>query len=183
MAEYKLDYNRLMTDIDQTARHIVKKWSAKGIRISTAESCTGGMISAAITAVSGSSSVIELGVCSYSNRIKRDVLGVSEKTLEQHTEYSTQCAEEMALGVMRLAGADYGVSTTGVAGPSGGSEKHPVGEVCIAVCSKNSVYSKRFVFDEVFGDSPSQRDTIRAQAARKALMLLDLMIMAEHEAP
>ena len=137
------------------------------------------MISAAITAVSGSSSVIELGVCSYSNRIKRDVLGVSKKTLDEFTEYSTQCAEEMALGAMKLSGADFGVATTGVAGPTGGSEDHPVGEVCIAVCSRKSMHSKRFVFNELSKGAPSQRDDIRAQAARKALMLLDLMIMTE----
>lgn len=137
------------------------------------------MISAAITAVSGSSSVIELGVCSYSNRIKREILGVSEKTLTQFTEYSTQCAEEMALGVMKLSGADFGVATTGVAGPTGGSDEHPVGEVCIAVCSRKGMHSKRFVFDKATDGAPSGRDSIRAQAARKALMLLDLMIMTE----
>lgn len=178
-----MDYSRLLTDIEQTARHIVNTWSPYGIKLATAESCTGGMISAAITAVSGSSSVIELGVCSYSNRIKRDVLGVSEKTLRQYTEYSTQCAEEMALGVLRLSGADFAVSTTGVAGPSGGSDEHPVGEVCIAVCSKISIHSKRFVFDEVIDGEPSRRDSVRAQAARKALMLLDLMIMTDRKAP
>lgn len=137
------------------------------------------MISAAITAVSGSSSVIELGICSYSNRIKQQILGVSEKTLAQYSEYSTQCAEEMALGVMRLSGADFGVATTGVAGPTGGSYEHPVGEVCIAVCSKKGMHSKRFVFDKPTEGAPSQRDDIRSQAARKALMLLDLMIMTE----
>ena len=179
MEEYKLTYDRVMTDIEQTARHIVTKWSPYGIKLATAESCTGGMISSAITAISGSSSVIELGVCSYSNRIKHEVLGVSEKTLEQYSEYSTQCAEEMALGVLRLSGADFAVATTGVAGPTGGSDEHPVGEVCIAVCSKKAIYSKRFVFDKPTEGAPSQRDDIRAQAARKAFILLDLRIMTE----
>lgn len=183
MEDYRLDYSRAEADIAQTARYIVDKWSQRGVKIATAESCTGGMISAAITAVSGSSAVIELGVCSYSNRIKQKVLGVSQKTLDSFSEYSTQCAEEMAIGAMRLADADYGVSTTGVAGPSGGTAQHPVGEVCIAVCSKSGVYSKRFVFDKPLDGAPSQRDDIRAQAARKALMLLNLMIMTEREAP
>lgn len=173
------NYDQLEAEIAQLARHIVKTCTENKRQVSTAESCTGGMISAAITAVSGSSSVIELGVCSYSNRIKHEVLGVSEKTLEQYSEYSTQCAEEMALGVMRLAGADLGVATTGVAGPTGGSDEHPVGEVCIAVCSKKGMHSKRFVFDEATDGAPSGRDAIRTQATRKALMLLDLMIMTE----
>lgn len=175
----RLDYSRVISDTDDMARHIVNTWAEHGIKLATAESCTGGMISAAITAVPGSSSVIELGVCSYSNRIKHEILGVSQKTLDEFSEYSTQCAEEMALGVMKLAGADFGVATTGVAGPSGGSDEHPVGEVCMAVCSKKGIHSKRYVFDGALDGAPSGRDAIRAQAARKALILLDLMIMTE----
>lgn len=174
-----LDYKQLEAETAQLARHIVRTCCDSRNKIATAESCTGGMISAAITAVSGSSSMIELGVCSYSNRIKQQLLGVSEKTLSEFSEYSTQCAEEMALGVMRLSDADFGVATTGVAGPTGGSEKHPVGEVCIAVCSRNGIHSKRYVFDEIADGAPSVRDSIRAQAVRKALMLLDLKIMTE----
>lgn len=176
------DYEKINSEIQQLARHIVKTCAERGFKLSTAESCTGGLVSAAVTAVSGSSSVIELGVCSYSNRIKQQMLGVSEKTLAEFTEYSTQCAEEMALGVMRLSGADFGVSTTGVAGPTGGSDEHPVGEVCIAVCSKHGIHSKRYVFDELSDGAPSVRDSVRAQAVRKALMLLDLKIMTEIKA-
>ncbi len=170
------DYEKIISETEQLARHIVKICSERNKRIATAESCTGGLVSAAITAVSGSSSVIELGVCSYSNRIKRLVLGVSEATLGQYSEYSIQCAEEMAGGALKLSGADFAVSTTGVAGPTGGSELHPVGEVCIAVRSRDRVHSKRYVF-EAGGDNP--REYIRAQAVRKALMLLELIIMTE----
>ncbi len=172
-----MKYDKILEEISQMSAHIVKVCTEKSLRLATAESCTGGMISAAITAVSGSSSVIELGVCSYSNRIKREVLGVSENTLSLHSEYSVQCAEEMARGAARLGGAQLGVSTTGVAGPTGGSEEHPVGEVCIAVCYGNVVHSKRYVFAHEDTDVPV-RDYVRACAARKALMLLDLMIMA-----
>ena len=125
--EKYIPYDEINKQISQLAQHIVKTCCEKGYRISTAESCTGGMISAAITAVSGSSSVIELGVCSYSNRIKQQILGVSKATIDTHTEDSIECAEEMAQGVMLLAGADFGVSTTGVAGPTGGTDEHPVG--------------------------------------------------------
>ena len=173
------EFEKVNSEIQQLARHIVKTCSERGFRLATAESCTGGLVSAAVTEVSGSSAVIELGVCSYSNRIKQQVLGVSEKTLAQHTEYSIQCAEEMAKGVMALSGADIAVSTTGVAGPTGGTEAHPVGEVCIAVRSRERVHSKRYVFESKSGDGFDERDFIRAQATRKALMLLELIIMTE----
>lgn len=147
------------------AERIVKACSAKGKKVSTAESCTGGMISAALTSVSGSSAVIELGVCSYSNRIKHEVLGVSAETLEKFSEYSAQCAEEMALGAARVSGADYAVSTTGVAGPTGGTEEHPVGEVFIGTAGSDGAGAERFVFG-------GGREEVRARACRKALELL-----------
>lgn len=144
------------------AQKLVTLCKENGKKVSTAESCTGGMISAAITSVSGSSSVIELGVCSYSNRIKSEVLGVSEETLAEFSEYSKRCAEEMASGAKRLSGADFAVSTTGVAGPTGDTPEHPVGEVFIAVCSEKSVISKRFLFD-------GNRREVRAKACETAL--------------
>lgn len=151
--------------ISALAADIVAECVSRGVRISTAESCTGGMISGAVTSVSGSSAVIELGVCSYSNRIKQETLHVSRDILEKYTEYSVQCAEAMAQGVRRLSGADFAVSTTGVAGPTGGSAEHPVGEVCIAVSGAVGCRGERFLFS---GD----RELVRAQAAQKALELL-----------
>lgn len=173
------EIEKINEEIRQLARHIVKTCAERGIKLTAAESCTGGLISAAVTAVSGSSAVTELGVCSYSNRIKQLVLGVSESTLAQYSEYSVQCAEEMARGALNLSGADLAVSTTGVAGPTGGTREHPVGEVCIAVRSRERVHSKRYVFEGKHGDGFDERDFIRAQAVRKALMLLELMIMTE----
>lgn len=148
------------------SRQIVEICAKRGIRVATAESCTGGMISAAITSVSGSSAVIELGVCSYSNRIKREVLGVSVQTLKEFTEYSVDCVEEMAEGILRLSGADFAVSTSGIAGPSGGTEDDPVGTVYICVCSANKSISERFEFPD------TGRDRIRAAATEKALEIL-----------
>ncbi len=177
------EYIKIQSEISQLAQHIVKVCAEQGFKISAAESCTGGLISAAVTAVSGSSAVTELNVCSYSNRIKEQTLGVSTSTLKQFTEYSTQCAEEMARGVMKLAGADFGVSTTGVAGPTGGTEEHPIGEVCISVCCKLRTHSKRYVFESKSGSGFTARDYIRVCAVRKALMLLDLMIMTEIKTP
>lgn len=153
--------------IAAVSAEIVRECAARGVRISTAESCTGGMVSGAVTSVSGSSAVIELGVCSYSNRIKNELLHVSGEVLDKFTEYSVQCAEAMADGVRKLSGAGFAVSTTGVAGPTGGSAEHPVGEVCIAVSGPDGCHGERFVF-------PGDRAQVRAQATLKALeMLLD----------
>lgn len=148
--------------IDFLSQKLVALCKENGKKVSTAESCTGGMISAAITSVSGSSSVIELGVCSYSNRIKSELLKVSGETLAEFSEYSESCAVEMARGIRALSGADYAVSTTGVAGPAGGSPEHPVGEVFIAVCSEKDVLVKRFLFD-------GNRGLVREKACETAL--------------
>lgn len=151
------------------AQELVGICTQRNLKVSTAESCTGGMISAAITSISGSSAVIELGVCSYSNRIKTEVLGVSAETLGQYSEYSLQCAEEMAAGARRVSGADFAVSTTGVAGPSGGTSEHPVGEVFIGISSEKSCFAKRFLF---CGD----RETVRAKAVLESLKMLIISI-------
>ena len=156
--------------IKELSANIVKKCSEQGLKVTTAESCTGGMISAAITSVSGSSSVIELGICSYSNRIKREVLGVSELTLDKLSEYSMECADEMAKRALKLSGADFAVSTSGVAGPSGGTDTNPVGTVYISVCSKERTVTEKHVFED------RGRDYIRAAATKKALsMLLEII--------
>lgn len=152
-------------EIALLSENIVKLCSAKGKKVSTAESCTGGMISAALTSVSGSSAVIELGICSYSNRIKEKVLGVSHKVLERESEYSVNCAVEMARGAAEASGSYYAVSTTGVAGPTGGSDEHPVGEVFIGVMTGGAAFAQRYVFG-------GGREEVRAKACRKALELL-----------
>lgn len=156
--------------ISAAAQEIVTLCTEHGIKIATAESCTGGMISEWITSVPGSSAVIEFGICSYSNRIKHKILGVSEETLEKYTEYSIQCAEEMAKGALNVSGADFAVSTTGIAGPSGGTDRDPVGTVYICVCDKHSAETRRFVFDGEF--SALSRNEIRIKAAKAALKML-----------
>lgn len=152
--------------ISELSQEIVRLCDERKLKVATAESCTGGMISAAITSVSGSSAVIELGVCSYSNRIKREVLGVSQETLERFSEYSAQCAEEMARGVLELSGSDFAVSTSGVAGPTGGSPENPVGTVYISVYGKSGVSSEKYIFDN------NGREYVRAATAEKALNAL-----------
>lgn len=104
-------------DVGSLQNALVQKLLEKNRKIATAESCTAGLVSKRITEIAGSSQVFECGIVSYSNRIKAQVLGVSEQTLEQYTEVSEQTAREMARGVRRLSGADIGVSVTGIAGP------------------------------------------------------------------
>lgn len=156
----------MYNSINELAHEIVEKCTERGLKISTAESCTGGMISAAVTAVSGSSAVIELGICSYSNRIKQEVLGVTRDTLERFSEYSIECAEEMARGAIKVSGADFAVATSGVAGPTGGTEENPVGTVYICAADRDSFTSERCLFEN------KGRDYIRAAAAEKALKML-----------
>ena len=159
--------------IDKRAANVVKLLSDKGKKTATAESCTGGLVSAAITSVSGSSEVFDMGVCSYANRIKQDVLGVSAEALEMYGAVSERVAEEMAKGVMERSGSDFGVSTTGIAGPTGGSGEKPVGTVWIGVCSNSKCYAKRFLFgSEGCPNGLTEREYIRQQAVCKALEML-----------
>ena len=156
--------------LSHSLKRFVKTCAKHGIKIATAESCTGGMISEWITSVPGSSNVIEFGLCSYSNRIKHEVLGVSQETLEKFTEYSKDCAIEMAKGALRISGADYAVSTTGVAGPGGGTDENPVGTVYICVCNKKSAKAERYEFEgELF---ELTRQDIRIKATKTALKML-----------
>jgi nicotinamide-nucleotide amidase len=106
--------------------------SARGWRVTTAESCTGGMVAAAITATAGSSGWFDAGYVSYSNGAKSDLLGVSAETLARHGAVSEATAAAMADGALARSGADLAVGVTGIAGPAGGSETKPVGMVCFA---------------------------------------------------
>lgn len=165
-------YEHILEKISALAKESVTLCGKAQKKVSAAESCTGGMISAAITSVPGSSRVIELGICSYSNRIKRQVLGVSAQTLEKYTEISPQCAAEMALGALNASGADYAVSTTGIAGPDGGTDENPVGTVYIGIARKGYNNAERYVFESKTDGTVPAREYIRAQAVAKALEML-----------
>lgn len=145
---------------------LVKELTSKNMKIASAESCTGGLISELITNVSGASYVFECGICSYSNEIKINVLGVQKTTIDEFTEVSAQCAEEMASCVKELSGADIAVSTTGVAGPTGGTEENPVGTVYVGFASKNGAFAERKNFNE---DGCNDRNTIRSRCAEYCL--------------
>ena len=112
-----------------------------GLHATAAESCTGGMVTAAITSVAGASEVFDGGVCSYANAVKAGLLGVSEETLREHGAVSEACAAEMARGIRMLMGADLAVSVTGIAGPGGGTPEKPVGTVCFGVSTPDGEYT------------------------------------------
>ncbi len=137
--------------------------------LSVAESCTGGLIGAAITAVPGSSDYFDAGLCTYAYDAKRRHLGVSREALDEHGAVSAPVARQMARGVRDVTDVTWGVATTGIAGPTGGSEENPVGTVYVGVAyagpwgSESSyVTVSRYVFD---GD----RAAIRAATVEQAL--------------
>lgn len=147
---------------------VVEELKRRGWKIATAESLTGGWVSKRITEVPGASLVLECGVCSYSNRIKHEVLGVRQQTLDVYTEYSSQTAAEMAEGVRRLAGADIGVSTTGIAGPGGVGDK-PAGLVYVGVSTKNDTRTCELHLAPSGGED---RGMVRGLAASYALFMV-----------
>ena len=155
-------------DIGGLEYALVARLKEKGMKIATAESLTGGMVSESITRVPGASGVLECGVCSYSNRIKHEILGVSEETLEKYTEYSAQTPCEMAQGVRSLSGADIGVATTGIAGPGGGSKERPVGLVYVGISTKDRTFAKKLLLSR---GQPDERENIRILACKNALYL------------
>jgi nicotinamide-nucleotide amidase len=116
----------------------------RGVTLAVAESCTGGLIGHRITDVAGSSDYFLMGLAAYSNAAKRSILGVRDETLQAHGAVSTEVAEEMAEGIRRAAGAALGVSTTGIAGPGGGTAEKPVGTVCIGLAWEGGAWSRRY---------------------------------------
>ncbi|MBO7315973.1 MAG: CinA family nicotinamide mononucleotide deamidase-related protein, partial [Paludibacteraceae bacterium] len=134
---------------DDTLESVVGKLlSEQGMTLATAESCTGGTIAQLLTSVSGASAYYMGGVVAYANEAKEQLLGVKRATLEQYGAVSRQTAEEMALGAKRRFATDYAIATTGIAGPTGGTEDKPVGTVWIAVATPSGVEAQCFSFGD-----------------------------------
>ena len=123
-------------DVSGLEYAVVEQLKRAGQKIAFAESCTGGLIAKRLTDVPGASAVFECGVVSYANEVKKNLLGVKPETIEQFTEVSRECAAEMAQGVRRLSGADYGVSVTGFAGPDSAPDGRPAGLIYVGVSSE-----------------------------------------------
>ncbi len=139
--------------------------TARGEKLAVAESCTGGTIAAKFTAMAGASAYFMAGVVSYSNEAKHDILGVSWNSLNAYGAVSEQVAREMAEGVRRVSHADYGIATTGIAGPGGGSEEKPVGTVWMAVATPTKTIA-------VMRNSGTDRSQIISRASAYAIEML-----------
>ena len=144
-------------------KNIVKKLQQKKLKISFAESCTGGMLASTITSISGASKVFNLGLVTYSNDAKINVLKVNKKIIQKHGAVSAECCEAMVKCLSKLSKAHINVSITGIAGPNGGTKTKPVGLVYICILKKGDVGEiKKYIFR---GD----RQSVRYQTVMKAL--------------
>lgn len=143
----------------------------KGLKIATAESCTGGMVGAWLTEVPGSSDVFDRGFITYSNAAKRDMLGIVQATLDDFGAVSEQIAQEMAVGALSRSQADLAVSITGIAGP-GGSEHKPEGRVCFGLATREGCQTETIEFGAL------GRAKVRYAAADHALTLLSQAALA-----
>ena len=163
-------------NIDEKLSHIVVNLLKKHkLTLSTAESCTAGLVSQQVTNVPGSSQVFSMGVSTYSNEMKTEVLGVPTATLDHHGAVSAEVAKEMAKRVREKAQSDIGVSVTGIAGPDGGSAEKPVGLVYIALADENGVYVRKCDFAK---GAEVSRDLVRTLSANAALDLVRLYLLS-----
>jgi nicotinamide-nucleotide amidase len=142
-----------------------------GLTVATAESCTGGMVAAALTDVPGSSAVLDRGFVTYSNRAKQDMLGVNESTLAAFGAVSEEVAQEMCEGALHRAGVDLAVSITGIAGP-GGSEHKPEGRVCFGLARTGQKIMVETIEFGALG-----RENVRANSCAYALFLLQRAVL------
>ena len=159
----------------EAAERVLELCKRKGLTVATAESCTGGLVAGALSAISGSSSVLDRGFVTYSNQAKEQMLGVAPTTLEAHGAVSRQCAEEMAKGALAHAGVDLAVSITGIAGPTGATPGKPVGLVHFAAASRGG---------QLIAHEAQYGDVGRSQVRRLSLLqaLAMLSELAEKEA-
>lgn len=161
-----LSVESLQKEIEQRSKDVLKKATDKSLQLSTAESCTGGLIVGSLTAIAGSSAVVQGGVVSYSNDVKQGVLGVSQTDLALKGAVSSEVAQQMCEGSRKLLKTDIAVSVTGIAGPGGGSAEKPVGTVWFGVASAAGTKSEVKHFD---GD----REQVRLQTVLYALELFE----------
>jgi nicotinamide-nucleotide amidase len=160
---------RLVIDdeLRQTAAHVLDVFRARGWKLATAESCTGGLVAASLTEIAGSSDVVDRGFVTYSNAAKQAMLGVPAATLKRHGAVSAETAAAMAAGALKNSLADVSVAITGIAGPGGGSRQKPVGLVYFAAASRDG---RRVAKSRRYGKIGRRR--VREQSVAEALDLL-----------
>jgi nicotinamide-nucleotide amidase len=163
---------RVVTDgaLRAAAKRVLALCRARGLRIATAESCTGGLVAAALTEIAGSSDVVECGFVTYSNEAKEKMLGVAVATLKRHGAVSGETAAAMAAGALKKSKADLSVAITGIAGPGGGSKQKPVGLVHFAAARRDG---RRLQRSRRYGKLGRRR--VRLRSVAEALKLLELL--------
>ena len=149
----------------QQLQNLASNLSTQNLKVTCAESCTGGLLAANLTRLPGSSAWFDMGFVTYSNEAKQQMLNVNPSTLAHYGAVSEEVVREMALGALISSKADYALSISGIAGPTGGSEEKPVGLVWFGLASKKRIWAESKIFN---GD----RDQIRAQAEQHAVQLL-----------
>lgn len=154
-------------DLEELAQRVLDLARAAGVNLATVESCTGGLVAAALTAIPGSSDVVDRGFVTYSNAAKTALVGVPEALIAVHGAVSEPVARAMAVGAVEQAGVGIAVATTGVAGPGGGTAEKPVGLVHFAVARRGRPVVHR---EARFGDIG--RGAVRLESVRVALELL-----------
>ncbi|MDO4640626.1 MAG: CinA family protein [Neisseria sp.] len=152
--------------MEDILHRVTARLAANHQTVTCAESCTGGLLAAELTRLSGSSAWFETGFITYSNEAKHRFLGVNQDTLNQYGAVSAETVKEMAVGARQAAKSDYALSISGIAGPTGGSVEKPVGTVWFGLAYEGKVFAVHRQFD-------GNRDSIRSQAVRFALSWLD----------
>jgi nicotinamide-nucleotide amidase len=165
-----LEFSVIADDLRAAAKRLLDLCRRNGLRVATAESCTGGLVAAALTEIAGSSDVVECGFVTYSNAAKESMLGVPAATLKQHGAVSEQTAVAMAAGALARSQADLAVAITGIAGPGGGSKQKPVGLVHFAAASRDG---RRLARHRRYGKIGRRR--IRERSVAEALELLETL--------
>jgi len=157
-------------DISRAAVRVLDLCRAKGLKLATAESCTGGLVAGALTEIAGSSDVVECGYVTYSNAAKQAMLGVPAAVLESHGAVSQETAEAMAQGALEKSPADVAVAVTGIAGPGGGSAEKPVGLVHLFAAARNG---RRLHREKRYGDAG--RRQVRLMSVAEALAMIEIL--------
>ncbi len=155
----------------EAAARVLEAFRASGLKLATAESCTGGLVAAALTEIAGSSDVVDRGFVTYSNEAKQAMLGVPAATLNRYGAVSAQTAAAMAAGALKNSLADVTVAITGVAGPGGGTKQKPVGLVHFAAASRDG---RRVARSRRYGKIGRRR--VRERSVAEALRLLQLLV-------
>ncbi|WP_440909468.1 CinA family protein [Candidatus Pelagibacter sp.] len=151
-------------------KNIVKKLQQKKLKISFAESCTGGMLASTLTSISGASKVFNLGLVTYSNDAKINILKVNKKLIRKHGAVSAECCEAMVKCLSKLSKAQINVSITGIAGPNGGTKAKPVGLVYIGIKKSNKLLITKNIFKQ------KTRNAIQKATVKKSLELVNSLI-------